>query len=88
VAYPSPFDKVLNGLSFFSFDFISVDCAVENSNHLVSVLAWSAVPLIVMALNTIVYVVRRIIASAQMKEELIRQHTWAFIMVRITESVV
>jgi len=54
--YPSPFKEMLNVLSIFSLDFLSLDCLFENSDHLLSVYVWSAVPIILAALIVLVHV--------------------------------
>jgi hypothetical protein len=79
VAFPSPFDSVLSGLSVFSFEFISLECVVDDSNHMLSVLAWSAVPLILLSLNLLAFVVR-LATKMRTKEVLIQQHVYIFLM--------
>jgi len=47
VEFPSPFKEMLSALSFFSFDFISLDCIVGNSDYFVTVYIWSVLPFLV-----------------------------------------
>jgi hypothetical protein len=45
VSFPSPFKEMLSLLSFFSFDFLSLECIFEDSNHFTSVYLWSLTPI-------------------------------------------
>ena len=38
VSFPSPFEDMLRGLSFFSFDFLNYECFMDDSNYMVCML--------------------------------------------------
>jgi hypothetical protein len=58
VTFPSPFTKMLSLLSVFSFDFLSLECIFENSNHFTSVYLWSLTSITVAVLLTLNHLVR------------------------------
>jgi len=56
VNFPSPFKDMLNVLSIFSFDFLSLECLFENSDHYLTVFVWSAAPVFLAAFLVLVHV--------------------------------
>jgi hypothetical protein len=65
VDFPSPFAELTRLLSFFSFDFLSLECVFQHSNHFLSVYLWSVAPLCVAALLVILHMVQRVLAPAR-----------------------
>lgn len=63
VSFPSPFQDFLSMLSFFSFDFVSLDCFFDSTSHLVGVLLWAFAPIVV-ALFLVVFHVGRSLYSS------------------------
>jgi hypothetical protein len=59
VTFPSPFSEMMSVLSFFSFDFLSLECLFKKSNHFLSVYLWSSVPLCLAAMLVVVHFTRR-----------------------------
>jgi hypothetical protein len=49
---------MMDVLSIFSFDFLSLECLFKNSNHFVSVYVWSATPIAVAFLLVAVHIAR------------------------------
>jgi hypothetical protein len=47
VEFPSPFSGMMSAFSVFSFDFLSLECLFNQSNHFVSVYLWSVTPIAV-----------------------------------------
>jgi len=56
VSLPWPFSKMVGGMSFISFDFLTLKCF--ESNYLLSVILWSIFPILVVIINFFVYTVR------------------------------
>jgi len=55
VAFPSPFKEMMSALSIFSFDFLSLDCFFENSDHFLSVYIWSAAPVVLVGVLVLIH---------------------------------
>jgi hypothetical protein len=55
VVFPPPFKNMLEILSFFSFDFISLDCIISNSDYFTTVYVWSLIPFIIAFLIICIY---------------------------------
>ena len=94
VAFPPVFDALVGILSVFSFDFLSLECITESSNHFTTVLLWSIAPILLAACNGVVCVGRLAhLKRGQRKgggrdesdgtssrERLLRQHSYIFLM--------
>jgi hypothetical protein len=65
VKFPSPFLDMTRFLSLFSFDFLSLECMFEKSDHFLSVYVWSVAPLCVAMVLLIVYALRRVVSPAE-----------------------
>ena len=94
VPFPPMFDALISLLSIFSFDFLSLECITKNSNQFTSVLLWSIGPILLAALNGVVYVCRLALlkrgrrgaassvpaAGQSAHERLFQQHSYSFLM--------
>ena len=49
VPFPYPFSALIDIMSIFSFEFLSMDCLFKESNHFTSVQLWSVTPLMLAA---------------------------------------
>jgi hypothetical protein len=65
VSFPAPFSKMLGFMSFFSFDFISLECIIEGSTHFTKVLAWSLVPITIALLVILVHFTRMRVSGSK-----------------------
>ena len=61
VSFPAPFSNLIDFLSLFSFDFLSLECMWKDSDHFTSVLLWSIIPIILAAVNLLVCACRRVL---------------------------
>jgi len=55
VSFPSPFKEMMSAISIFSFDFLSLECFFENSNHFLSVYLYSAAPIILVGVLVLIH---------------------------------
>jgi hypothetical protein len=58
VNFPAPFKQMLSLLSVVSFDFLSLECLFEESNHFTSVYLWSLTPIALALVLVFVHFVR------------------------------
>ena len=58
VTFPEPFATFVSSLSWLSFDVLSLECAFPNSDYLISVYAWSALPILALVASGAVFVLR------------------------------
>jgi len=92
VRFPEPFLTMVNALSIFSFDFLSLECVRNDSNHFTSVLLWSITPIVVALFGLVVYVARDFAASkasgrpfsewrgTEEHSRHVREHTYWFLL--------
>ena len=93
VSFPPVFDALMSLLSIFSFDFLSLECITESSNHFTSVLLWSITPILMGAVNALAFVGRKAMLKPQRRgvqlndsggpnehDLLFRQHSYLMIM--------
>ena len=79
----SPFAEMIQWMTIFSFDFLTIECVIQNSNFEVSVLCWSIVPIVITALNGLAFFLRRRKQnediSPKSRDQLVQEHTLFFL---------
>jgi len=56
--YPSPFNEILDIFSFFSFDFLSLECFQDaKDRYFTTVYVWSTIPVVMACANVALYFV-------------------------------
>jgi hypothetical protein len=81
VEFPAPFTTMMGGLSVFSLDFLSLECAFQKSDMFVSVYLWSAAPVVVAVLLGAVHALRRRWSSSSSSHaDLDRQHAYLYLL--------
>jgi hypothetical protein len=68
VVWPPPFSYLINALSLFSFDFLSLECVRKKADHYTSVYLWAVTPIALSALNVLVYGARRFLLQPPARE--------------------